>query len=179
MAARLEAMGTSKYQGLTRKSGDRYVWTGRVVQDEKALAAPLTWKKSRIVFVNSMSDLFHPAVETAFIAKVWAVMRATPQHTYQVLTKRRDDKLVALVAEAKQARQLILASPDQSIAAIAASHGRCRTRLGKLGAMSCLAPDIVTAIVEGRQPAMLTARTLQDIDLPLAWTDQRALLGFN
>jgi site-specific DNA recombinase len=90
----------------------------------------------------------------------------------------RDDKLVALVAEAHQARQLILASPDQSIAAIAASHGRCRTRLGKLAAIGCLAPDIVTAIVEGRQPASLTARTLQEIDLPFAWADQRALLGF-
>lgn len=90
----------------------------------------------------------------------------------------RDDKLVALVAEAYQARQLILASPDQSIAAIAASNGRCRTRLGKLAAIGCLAPDIVTAIVEGRQPASLTARTLQDIDLPFAWADQRALLGF-
>ena len=90
----------------------------------------------------------------------------------------RDDRLVALVAEAYQARQMILASPDQSIAAIAASNGRCRTRLGKLAAIGCLAPDIVTAIVEGRQPATLTARTLQDIDLPLAWADQRALLGY-
>jgi protein gp37 len=90
MAARLEAMGTPKYQGLTRKSGGRHVWTGKVVQDEKALLAPLTWKKPRIVFVNSMSDLFHSAVEILFIAKVWAVMKATPQHTYQVLTKRPD-----------------------------------------------------------------------------------------
>ena len=40
------------------------------------------------------------------------------------------------------------------------------------------APNIVTAIVAGRQPAKLTARTLQDIDLPLAWADQRAMLGF-
>jgi len=47
-----------------------------------------------------------------------------------------------------------------------------------LAALGCLAPDIVTAIVEGRQPASLTARRLQDIDLPLAWPDQRALLGF-
>ena len=90
----------------------------------------------------------------------------------------RDDRLVALIAEAYQARQMILASPDQSIAAIAANHGRCRTRLGKLAAIGCLAPDIVTAIVEGRQPPTLTARTLQDIDLPFAWADQRALLGF-
>lgn len=88
MAARLEAMGTAKYQGLTRKSGERYVWTGTVVQDEKALAAPLAWRKPRTVFVNSMSDLFHPSVELEFIAKVWEVMKATPHHTYQILTKR-------------------------------------------------------------------------------------------
>lgn len=88
MAARLEAMGTPKYQGLTRKSGERYVWTGKVIQDEKSLTAPLTWRKPRIVFVNSMSDLFHEAVDADFIAKVWAVMNSTPQHTYQVLTKR-------------------------------------------------------------------------------------------
>lgn len=90
----------------------------------------------------------------------------------------RDVKLVALVAEAHAARLLVLASPGLSIASIAAAHNRCRTRLGKLAALACLAPDIVTAIVEGRQPATLTARTLQEIDLPLAWADQRALLGF-
>ena len=82
------------------------------------------------------------------------------------------------MADAHQARQLILANPDRSIAAIAADHGRCRTRLGKLAALACLAPDIITAIIEGRQPPTLTARSLQDIELPLAWTDQRALLGF-
>ena len=90
----------------------------------------------------------------------------------------RDERLVALVAEAHTARKLILASPDKSIAAIAANTNRCRTRLGKLAAIACLAPDIVGAIVEGRQPATLTARTLQDLDLPLGWVDQRALLGF-
>jgi len=88
MAARLEAMGSAKYQGLTRKSSERHVWTGKVVQDEDALSAPLTWRKPRTVFVNSMSDLFHASVEVAFIAKIWGIMKATPQHTYQVLTKR-------------------------------------------------------------------------------------------
>lgn len=88
MAARLEAMGTPKYQGLTRKSGERHIWTGKIFQDETALSAPVKWKKPRTGFVDSMSDLFHPAVETAFIAKVWATMNATRQHTYQVLTKR-------------------------------------------------------------------------------------------
>ena len=88
MAARLEAMGIPKYQGLTRTSGGRAVWTGKVVQDEPSLVAPLGWKRPRTVFVNSMSDLFHPAVEGVFVAKVWAVMSRTPQHTYQILTKR-------------------------------------------------------------------------------------------
>ena len=88
----------------------------------------------------------------------------------------RDEKLVALLAEAHTARKLILASPTQSIGAIASNTGRCRTRLGKLAALACLAPDIVAAIVEGRQPPTLTSRTLQDIELPLAWTEQRALL---
>ena len=95
-----------------------------------------------------------------------------------IMQATRDEKLVALMADAHQARQLILANPDQSIAAVAADNGRCRTRLGKLAALACLAPDIITAIIEGRQPPTLTARSLQDIELPLAWTDQRALLGF-
>lgn len=90
MAARLEAMGVDKYRGLTRKSGGRAVWTGRVNLDEKALKAPLAWRAPRQVFVNSMSDLFHPSVPTAFIERVWDVMRRTPQHSYQVLTKRPD-----------------------------------------------------------------------------------------
>lgn len=88
MAARLEAMGTEKYQGLTRKSGNRFVWTGKITLDEKVLSTPLRWRKPRVVFVNSMSDLFHPSVPVEFIAKVWNVMEATPLHTYQVLTKR-------------------------------------------------------------------------------------------
>jgi protein gp37 len=88
MAARLAAMGTSKYEGLTRKSGHRYVWTGAVSLDDAALAAPLAWRKPRLVFVNSMSDLFQEAVPPAFVAKVWDTMAATPRHTYQVLTKR-------------------------------------------------------------------------------------------
>jgi protein gp37 len=88
MAARLEAMGNPKYRGLTRKSGKRYVWTGTVVQDENTLAAPLAWRKPRTIFVNSMSDLFHASVELVFIRKIWGIMRATPHHTYQLLTKR-------------------------------------------------------------------------------------------
>jgi protein gp37 len=52
------------------------------------LGLPLRWRKPRRVFVNSMSDLFHKAVTDEFIAEVFAVMAASPQHTYQLLTKR-------------------------------------------------------------------------------------------
>lgn len=90
MAARLEAMGMEKYAGLTRKSGGRSKWTGLINLDQRALSAPLRWKKPRKVFVNSMSDLFHEAVPDAFIYQVWSVMAQTPHHEYQLLTKRPD-----------------------------------------------------------------------------------------
>lgn len=88
MAARLEAMGVAKYDGLTRKSGNRYIWTGKVRLDEASLEIPVKWRKPRKIFVNSMSDLFHADVPAEFIARVWSVMERTPQHTYQILTKR-------------------------------------------------------------------------------------------
>lgn len=88
MAARLSAMDMEKYVGLTRKSGQRHVWTGKIRLDKASLELPLTWRKPRHIFVNSMSDLFHDAVPADFISEVWEVMRQTPQHTYQILTKR-------------------------------------------------------------------------------------------
>lgn len=90
MAARLEAMGQEKYVGLTRKSGGRAKWTGKLYLDRKSLSIPTTWSKPRRVFVNSMSDLFHTDVPADFIADVWQVMADTPRHTYQILTKRPD-----------------------------------------------------------------------------------------
>lgn len=90
MAARLDAMGVEKYKGLTRKSGGRAKWTGKIKLDHTSLATPTFWKKPRRVFVNSMSDLFHPDVPADFIAEVWRVMELTPRHTYQILTKRPD-----------------------------------------------------------------------------------------
>jgi protein gp37 len=90
MAARLEAMSVQKYKGLTRRSGGRAVWTGKIRLDQKSLDAPKGWSKPKKIFVNSMSDLFHEAVPPKFIARVWNVMADTPQHTYQILTKRPD-----------------------------------------------------------------------------------------
>ena len=88
MAKRLEAMGVEKYAGLTRRSGKRTVWNGVVKEDRDALALPLGWRKPRKIFVNSMSDLFHERVSDTHIMDVWQVMRDTPRHNYQILTKR-------------------------------------------------------------------------------------------
>jgi protein gp37 len=98
LAARLEAMGQKKYLGTTRKSGGRSKWTGRVNLDESALDAPRKWKVGRTIFVNSMSDLFHEKVPLQFVRDVFEVMRDTPRHTYQVLTKRAE-RLAAISEE--------------------------------------------------------------------------------
>lgn len=96
MAARLDAMGVEKYRGLTRKSGGRAKWTGKIKLDDAALSIPAKWSKPRRVFVNSMSDLFHQDVPAEFIARVWTSMAETPRHTYQILTKR-PDRMVEIV----------------------------------------------------------------------------------
>jgi protein gp37 len=63
-------------------------WTGEVRLLPDRLDTPLHWRKPRRVFVDSMSDLFHPDVPEKFIASVWNTMARTPRHTYQILTKR-------------------------------------------------------------------------------------------
>ncbi|CUU60841.1 protein gp37 [Parafrankia irregularis] len=86
LAGRLKAMGSPKYQtdGDPRTSGPGF----GVAMHAAALDLPHRWRRGRRVFVNSMSDLFHRDVTDEYIARVFAVMAATPQHTYQVLTKR-------------------------------------------------------------------------------------------
>ena len=101
LAARLEAMGMAKYAGLTRKSGGRAKWTGAVRLDRAALEIPAGWRKPRMIFVNSMSDLFQEAVPASFVAAVWKVMERTPRHTYQILTKR-PDRMAAIACELKK-----------------------------------------------------------------------------
>jgi protein gp37 len=85
LAKRLQAMGNARYaNGFA------------VTLHPDMLDLPLRWRTPRRVFVNSMSDLFHPKVPADFVEQVFEVMATTPQHTYQVLTKRP-----------KRARQLL------------------------------------------------------------------------
>jgi protein gp37 len=86
LSKRLKAMGQSKYQkdGDPRTSGPGFGLTTH----PDTLAIPRGWSAPRVIFVNSMSDLFHPDVPEHYIRQVFEVIADTPQHTYQVLTKR-------------------------------------------------------------------------------------------
>jgi protein gp37 len=86
LSKRLCAMGQPKYQndGDPRTSGPGF----RLTVHPDALDIPLRWRSPRVIFVNSMSDLFHPDVPVDFIRSVFEVIEETPQHTYQILTKR-------------------------------------------------------------------------------------------
>lgn len=88
MAKRLAAMGADKYAGLVRSDTKKPMWNGVVREDHASLAIPYRWSKPRKVFVNSMSDLFHESVSDDFVVAIWKVMRETPRHSYQILTKR-------------------------------------------------------------------------------------------
>jgi protein gp37 len=95
LAKRLKAMGQPKYQadGDPRTSGPGF----RLTVHDDALEIPRRWREGRLIFVNSMSDLFHEDVPVEFIQRVFAVMAETPRHTYQILTKR--SKRLAQVAD--------------------------------------------------------------------------------
>ena len=79
MSRRLKAMGQEKY-----KNGFK------LTLHPDTLTEPYKWKKSKVVFVNSMSDLFHKDVPIKYVQKVFDVMNDNPQHLFQVLTKRAE-----------------------------------------------------------------------------------------
>lgn len=85
MAVRFSGPG-QPYEGTINTETNRWNSTVRLVPEK--LAEPLRWQRPRMVFVNSMSDLFHEDVPGEFIDQVFAVMALAPQHTFQVLTKR-------------------------------------------------------------------------------------------
>lgn len=89
MSKRLRAMGQEKYKDAFKV---------RIHPSE--LERPKKWRKPRVVFVNSMSDLFHEEIPLDFIKKVFETMNSTPRHTYQILTKRAE-RLAQVSAELK------------------------------------------------------------------------------
>lgn len=90
-AARLAATRLKhhpRYKGLAALKNGKGVWSGEIRLNSDILDQPLHWRKPRMVFPCSMSDLFHEDVPFGFVRAVFEIMSRTPQHTYQILTKR-------------------------------------------------------------------------------------------
>ncbi|MBA4308501.1 MAG: recombinase family protein [Sphingopyxis sp.] len=107
-----------------------------------------------------------------------ALRLVIPAPTSESNIQMRDEKLIALIVESRMVVTQLTNNPNKSIPTLAAEQGRCRVRMMKVAKLACLAPDIVTAIVEGRQPLKLTPGKLLTADLPLDWADQKRVLGF-
>lgn len=91
MAGRLQAMSHPAYDGATRRTGKKNVWTGKLHLNKNILEAPLKWRQPKRIFVNSMSDLFQDGVPEDFLGDVWSVMERAHWHTFQILTKRPEN----------------------------------------------------------------------------------------
>lgn len=87
MAARFAGPGMA-YEGLAEVTADGPRWTGKIMAIDDKLREPLRWQRPRRIFVNSMSDLFHPGVTTEVVDRHWAVMALARRHIFQILTKR-------------------------------------------------------------------------------------------
>lgn len=93
-AYRIEQFGTTQvYNGLTRKTKqDRIVWTGKLAKSSNAtFSKPAKLKQPSLIFVNSMSDFFHENARLEWQLEAIELMKATPRHTYQILTKRPEN----------------------------------------------------------------------------------------
>lgn len=91
MAFRCSEMGHKSYSGVARATTSGPVWTGKINRNsDSAMTAPLRRRKPSLFFVNSMSDFWHPSADDRWRHEAFDVMVATPQHNFQVLTKRPD-----------------------------------------------------------------------------------------
>lgn len=167
MAARLKAMGQAKYQrdGDPNTSGPGF----GVSVHPNELTTPLRWRKPRLVFVNSMSDLFHPMVPTGFIAAVFVVMAAARQHRFQVLTKRHG-----------RARSVLASTEFQDLMAGAARRMYYETKLpipGDLG-WSWPLPNVWMGVsVEDQKRADLRIPALLETPAAVRFLSCEPLLG--
>ena len=139
LAARLKAMGSTKYQrdGDPRTSGPGFALTVHPA----ALNIPRRWAAPRMIFVNSMSDLFHAQVPLGFVREVFAVMADTPRHTYQMLTKRAR-RLRRLADRLEWPPNLWMGVSVEDAENLTGSRtcGRCPRRRGSCPANRCSAP---------------------------------------
>jgi protein gp37 len=86
-AHRMSGSGQT-YEGLTKSTSSGPRWRGVLRQVDEAIDLPLHWRKPKMIFVNSMSDLFHEKVSIEFLTKIFSTMERAHWHTFQILTKR-------------------------------------------------------------------------------------------
>lgn len=89
LATRFAGIGQA-YEGLSMMTPAGPRWSNQVRLVPEVLEQPLHWRQPRLIFVNSMSDLFHQDVPLEFISQVFSIMERCPQHTFQILTKRSE-----------------------------------------------------------------------------------------
>lgn len=139
------------------------------------LNLPLRWRKPRRIFVNSMSDLFHKDVPDEYIAQVWTVMAATPQHTYQLLTKRHARmrsvvRRIAWRSPTTEERQRGVTGSQAYVQADESLNDR-------LGAPRILPNVWVGVSVEDQKRADLRIPALLDTPAAVRWLSCEPLLG--
>jgi DNA invertase Pin-like site-specific DNA recombinase len=169
------AMLSRYIQRITLRDGSVEIAIRRasLLPDGKATAA------SAMNTANAMNaDPILLEAETARVRRGHEVRLIIPSKASEKPIER-DAQLVDLLVEAHAARSLLMASTDASIDQLAKRQGRCRTHFARLVKLSYLAPDIVTMVLEGRQPASLNRRKLMAAELPHRWADQRVMLGCN
>lgn len=179
-----------KYAGTAelRGAGDRahYVFNGTIREDLAALSRPLRWQAGRRIFVNSMSDLYHEGVRDWIIAAHYAVMAATPQHLYQILTKRPERQRAVLSDPAfpsvvgKVASQLYANPPGESKFW---PRGRAREALGAVelrlaaGKIPWPLPNVVVGTSIGHQDGIERLGELIATPAALRFVSAEPLIG--
>jgi protein gp37 len=164
-------------------------WNGTIRTLPERLGKPLSWKKPHKVFVNSMSDLFHPSVPFEFVAAVFGVMAATPRHTYQVLTKRpkRAREFFESLKD-KAARRLAMAPPrdtpwqlsplDICVQEARAVDALTASQMGPGYAQSWPLPNVHLGVSAGRQDtAEEKISVLLDCPAAVHWVSIEPMLG--
>jgi hypothetical protein len=123
---------------------------------------------------------FEPIVLRSTAARVWhgRQLRLVVSGPDTGDNRPPSPALVRLMADVHEARQLVLANPGLTLSGVARSAERCRVRLKELLRLACLSPEIVLAILEGREPIGLSNTMLLNTPLPLVWREQHELLGF-
>ena len=173
---------STAFAGITDRRDGRIDWTGQVNLLPERLTIPLRWKKPRRIFVNSQSDLFHDNVPDDFIHQVFAVMAATPQHTYQILTKRHGRMRSLLRDECRCGKGHVPGVHFKSaIGWVATSHSPLHVPglpKGLYHQISWPLPNVWVGVsVEDQKRADLRIPALCDTPAAVRWISAEPLLG--